>query len=114
MTAPALQPGLVDAPQAAPSLWTAGFLACLAVLSSRKQATPPSPWYSPVQAAPYAHVHKDTIYDALHEFVSSKGKRGLRGYQRDANCKWLIHRDDLDAWVRGEQPGRQRPLRSVS
>lgn len=48
-----------------------------------------------------------SIRNALHEFDRTRGKSGLRGSQRAANCTWRIHVDDLDAWVRGEKPARR-------
>lgn len=54
-----------------------------------------SPWLGVAQAARYAHKHPDTIGAALRAGT-------LRGHQATRKGKWLIHRDDLDAWIRGE------------
>ena len=51
-------------------------------------------WYSTTQAASYAGRHSKTILTALQA-----GE--LVGSQRRAGCFWRIHRDDLDAWLRG-------------
>lgn len=69
--------------------------------------TPTSPWLTTKEAAERARCHRDTIYDALHQEELEKGT-GLRGRQRKApNGSWLIHVDDLDAWIGGE-PAPQR------
>jgi excisionase family DNA binding protein len=59
---------------------------------------PPSPWLSAKQAAKYAGVCRDTIYDALRD-----GE--LIGLQRTApNGRWRIHRDNVDRWLSGAKP----------
>lgn len=73
---------------------------------------PPSPpvvgpWLSPQQAGTRVQRHERTVRNALHEWVSSRGKRGLRGFQEGPGCCWRIHVDDVDAWVRGEKPIRK-------
>lgn len=52
-------------------------------------------WFSTTQAADYAGRHPKTILDALHI-------GDLKGSQRAAGCSWRIHRDALDAWLRGD------------
>jgi excisionase family DNA binding protein len=53
------------------------------------------------KAAAFATCHSKTVLRAL--------RRGeLLGYQRGANCSWRIYPDDLDRWIRGEQPKRTR------
>lgn len=54
-----------------------------------------SPWYEVPEAAQYARRHPQTIKNALRD-------GSLRGSQTVKNGKWLVHRDDLDAWLRGE------------
>lgn len=61
------------------------------------------------EAAEHARRNERTIRVALHEYVSTRGKRGLRGTQEAANCTWRIRRDDLNAWMDGEQPKRRKP-----
>lgn len=61
------------------------------------------------EAAGHARRDERTIRNALHEYVSSRGKRGLRGSQADANCTWRIRRDDLDAWIDSVAPKKRRP-----
>lgn len=51
-------------------------------------------WHSTATAAEYAGCHVDTLLAALRA-----GE--LRGSQRKVNGRWRIHRDDLDAWLRG-------------
>lgn len=52
-------------------------------------------WFSTTQAAEYTGRHPKTLHKAL-----AAGE--LNGNQRHAGCSWRIHRDDLDAWMRGE------------
>jgi excisionase family DNA binding protein len=53
------------------------------------------------QASTYASCHPKTMLRAL--------RRGdLLGYQRGASCTWRIYREDLDRWIRGEQPKKTR------
>lgn len=52
-------------------------------------------WHTTNSAAAYAAVHAQTILTALRS-----GE--LRGSQRKKSGNWRIHRDDLDAWLRGE------------
>ncbi|OXM73069.1 MULTISPECIES: helix-turn-helix domain-containing protein [Amycolatopsis] len=57
--------------------------------------------FRPKTAAEYAGCHEKTILRAL--------RRGeLVGYQRGANCAWRIYQEDLDRWIRGEQPKKSR------
>lgn len=55
-----------------------------------------TPWMLTGEAAPYARCSEDEIRDAL-----ASGE--LRGSQRKPGGRWRIHRDDLDAWLRGER-----------
>lgn len=54
-----------------------------------------SPWFTQEEAAAHARSNYDTVGDALRS-----GE--LRGYQAGKGGKWRIHRDDIDAWIRGE------------
>ena len=54
-----------------------------------------TPWLTVPEAAAYAKRHTQTIKNALRD-------GSLRGSQTQRNGKWLVHRDDLDAWLRGE------------
>lgn len=54
-----------------------------------------TPWLTAPEAAVYAHRHPDTINRALRN-----GE--LAGNQPTRKGRWLIHRDALDAWIRGE------------
>jgi hypothetical protein len=69
---------------------------------------PATPWMTVSEVATYVGMHPQTIYGALREFESTRGRKGLRGYQRNANSKWRAHREDADAWIRGEKPGRRK------
>jgi hypothetical protein len=69
-------------------------------------------WLSPKQAGERAQRHERTVRNALHEYVSSRGKRGLRGFQEGPGCCWRIDREDVDAWVRGERPAARRLRRA--
>jgi excisionase family DNA binding protein len=71
-------------------------------------APPATPWMTVSEVATYVGIHRETLYCALHEFESTRGRKGLRGYQQNASCKWRIQRDDVNAWIRGEKPGRTR------
>lgn len=60
-----------------------------------------SPWFGTTDGGKYASRHAKTLLKAL--------RRGeLRGFQSKANGTWRIHRDDLDAWLRGERPTGKR------
>lgn len=66
-------------------------------MTTRRQAEKPddSPWHTMPEAAARARVSADAIGDALRT-----GE--LRGYQSGRGGRWRIHRDDIDAWVKGE------------
>lgn len=51
-----------------------------------------SPWKTTAEAAAYSKRHEDTITTALRSGT-------LRGSQKMKKGKWLIHVDDLDAWI---------------
>lgn len=65
-----------------------------------------SPWMNPHEAATYARRHYKTILTALQDCE-------LRGHQSGARCRWSIHCDDVDKWLRGERPSRARKLRAA-
>lgn len=54
-----------------------------------------TPWMKVAEAAEYTRRSKTIIFAALRS-----GE--LRGNQRKSAGTWLIHRDDLDAWLRGD------------
>lgn len=55
------------------------------------------------KAAAFASCHTKTVLRAL--------RRGeLLGYQRGANCKWRIYQEDLERWIKGEEPKRARRI----
>lgn len=56
---------------------------------------------SPNEAAQEVGCHAKTILRALRTDE-------LTGYQRTQNGSWRIYREDLDAWIRGEQPTKRR------
>lgn len=51
-------------------------------------------WFTAPQAAEYAGCHVRTLQSALQA-----GE--LTGSQRVTGGRWRIHRDDIDAWLRG-------------
>lgn len=68
-----------------------------------------SPWMSVAQVRVYAGTGETTTYHALQT-----GE--LRGVQRTSpRGTWRIHRDDVDAWMRGLHPEsvERKPLRRV-
>lgn len=71
-------------------------------------APAPAPWMTVKEAAGHARRHERTIRNALHLYVTTKGKQGLLGHQGAANCTWRIRRVDLDAWIAGQPQGRRR------
>lgn len=54
-----------------------------------------SPWLTAREAAEYSRRSAGTINKALRD-------GSLRGSQKVRGGDWRIHRDDLDAWIRGE------------
>lgn len=54
-----------------------------------------TPWLTLAESAAYSKRGKNTVWQAL-----AAGE--LRGNQTGRNGKWLVHRDDLDAWIKGE------------
>lgn len=61
------------------------------------EASPASPWLKVAPAAIYSGRGEDLVRAAL-------ASQELRGYQRTPGGHWSIHVDDLDAWIRCEQP----------
>lgn len=60
------------------------------------------------EACAYTKMGKQSVYRALHI-----GE--LKGHQSVApRGTWRIHRDDLDDWLRGNQPYVPRPLPRVT
>lgn len=55
-------------------------------------------WFTTSQAADYAGCHQVTVADACRSGALRAGQPGGAGRGR-----WRIHRDDLDAWLRGER-----------
>jgi hypothetical protein len=70
-----------------------------------------SPYLTVAQAAIYAGRNRESLYLALHEYVHSAGKRGLRGSQPGPRCSWRVLPADLEAWMAGERPAK-RPGRA--
>ncbi|MYV26343.1 helix-turn-helix domain-containing protein [Rhodococcus sp. DSM 6344] len=74
-------------------------------LSSSSAAAVASPWMTVPEAKTYARVGKHQIYQAC------RTKKLKARQQTEPHGVWIIHRDDLDAWLRGEtseQPIRRR------
>jgi helix-turn-helix protein len=58
-------------------------------------APPVSPWLTVKEAAPYSKRSANTIKNALRE-------GSLIGSQTKPGGIWVIHVDNLDAWIKGE------------
>lgn len=56
-----------------------------------------SPWLDTAEAAAWSRRSPSEITRACH-----RGE--LVGHQRRDRGRWLIHRDDLDRWIRGLSP----------
>jgi excisionase family DNA binding protein len=71
-------------------------------------AHPPvvSPWLNVAEAAIYAKYNKQTISSACRDgsLIASQPLGG----------KWLIHKDDLDTWIRNASTRRARSGRRKS
>lgn len=52
-------------------------------------------WFSTEQAAEYAGCNVQTIRKAAASGALTAGQRSVKG-------RWRIHRDALDAWLRGD------------
>lgn len=65
-----------------------------------------TPWLTAAQAVAYSHKSLNTINKALRD-------GSLKGSQTKRFGTWSIHRDDLDAWLRGERAD-VRPARITS
>ncbi|WP_408641765.1 helix-turn-helix domain-containing protein [Saccharopolyspora oryzae] len=59
-----------------------------------------SPWMTVSQVAAYASRSTKTVLRALQA-------RQLAGSQPVRRGHWRIHRDDVDAWIRGDRPQRR-------
>ncbi len=53
-------------------------------------------WFTTRQAGAYATYSPTTVLRACES-----GE--LKAYQKSPGSRWRIHRDDLDAWMRGEK-----------
>lgn len=56
-----------------------------------------TPWLTVAEACQYSRVGRTDLLAALNS-------EELRGSQIKRNGRWRVHRDDLDAWLRGEAP----------
>jgi excisionase family DNA binding protein len=54
-------------------------------------------WLTVATAADYSGYGIDTIWEALRAGA-------LRGYRRHERGRWRIAVEDVDAWIRGEDP----------
>ena len=78
-------------------------------------STPPdsqSSWMGVNEAAAYMRCHPKTVLKMLANEQAKPGS-GLMGHQKTVpNGVWRIHRDDVDAWIRGDRseksPRQQR------
>lgn len=70
-------------------------------------SAPTSPWLTVQEAADRVRRHRNSVYKALWAEQAKPGS-GLRGRQLvEPQGSWLIHVDDVDAWVAGEAPARR-------
>jgi hypothetical protein len=63
-----------------------------------------SPWLTTQEVAEFARVHEETVRRAAVEYQRSKGKSGLKTYQRKPNTEHRFTREDVDRWIAGEPP----------
>lgn len=75
-----------------------------------------SPFMTTAEVAEYARCSVKTVERAWADYRQSGGSRGLRATQpRGPYSRLLIHRDDVERWVRGEAPiASARRLRRAS
>lgn len=66
-----------------------------------------SPWMTVLEVANYARSSRSEVLAALNDGT-------LHGSQLRKNGRWRIHRDDVDAWLRGEPAPERRPQRYTS
>lgn len=59
-------------------------------------------WMSITEVVGYSGVNSSTVGDALRD-------GSLRGWQVVRGGKWRVHRDDVDAWLRGLPPVSEAP-----
>lgn len=68
---------------------------------------PRSPWLTLREAADISRRHYQTVWQAA-------AKGDLRSTQQCAGGRRVVHKDDLEAWMRGERPtGRRRGPRAA-
>lgn len=63
-----------------------------------------SPYMTTAEVAEFARCATRTVERAWAAYRHSAGREGLRATQRGAFSTLLFHRDDVDRWVKGEQP----------
>lgn len=61
-----------------------------------------SPWLLVPEVMTYARASRREVLDALKD-------GSLRGTQKSRGGKWRVHRDDVDAWLRGVPPAQINP-----
>lgn len=70
-------------------------------------SAPTSPWLTVQEAADRARRHRNYVYKALWADQEKPGS-GLKGRQQvEPQGSWLIHVDDLDAWLSGDPAPRR-------
>lgn len=65
-----------------------------------------SPWMTVQQVVAYTQTSRPTILAALKAHETGDGSvHPLKGYRANPDGgRWRIHVQDVDAWVRGEEP----------
>ena len=65
--------------------------------SSAHTPVPPDPEHEWLKVQEAAWLARDSCNTIRHALESGE----LRGYQRKKGGRWRIHRNDLDAWMKG-------------
>lgn len=73
-------------------------------MSTSREPALDSPWLQLAEVCRYARAGRTDVLAALADGT-------LRGSQLKPGGKWRIHRDDVDAWLRGEKPPAGEPER---
>lgn len=69
--------------------------------SAQTMRAPTSPWFTIPEAAERARCHRNTVLEAPHaeELKLGSGLKGRQPGGKRKGCTWLIHIEDLDAWI---------------
>lgn len=67
-----------------------------------------SPWMTGQEVADYSRVIPETVRVAAAEYDRTGGKSGLKNYQRKPNTERRYLLEDVERWIRGEAPARDK------